>query len=294
MEAAASISEFKNVDQRARDYLKSGQSLMAADVVFTEGGDTAASASKRVDGASLAEHLAFDQFEAREKKSELYAISGGAAFGVLMLVLLAATAGEERAAPESAQSVSFAHATAPEAGASIASAPAPAPRESVPALQAAAALCTEFGRVRDVDDLTKLMARAADAIDASGLVVWIGTSTGDPLRPLLAHGYAQELLAKMPSIPRQADNAAAAAYRTSAMQIVLARPGSASGALVAPLLSPDGCIGALTAEIRGGGETSDAIQSLAAIFAAQLASVLAGSATDAQSVQAPPRAVASL
>jgi GAF domain-containing protein len=45
--------------------------------------------------------------------------------------------------------------------------------------------------------------------------------------------------------------------------------------VVAPLLSPDGCIGALTAEIRGGGETSDSAQALAAIFAAQLVGVLA-------------------
>src|SRR4051812_2365937 len=36
MEAAASVAEFKNVDKRAREYLKAGQSLMAADVVFTE------------------------------------------------------------------------------------------------------------------------------------------------------------------------------------------------------------------------------------------------------------------
>ena len=48
-----------------------------------------------------------------------------------------------------------------------------------------------------------------------------------------------------------------------------------SGAVVAPLLSADGCIGALTAEIRSGGETSDSAQALAAIFAAQLVSVLA-------------------
>jgi hypothetical protein len=289
MDAAASISEFKNVDKRARDYLKSSQSLMAADVVFTEGGETAASAAKQVDAAGTAEHLDFDRFEARQKKAELYDIAGGAAFGVLMLVLLAATGSESTAAADSAETITLAHAAAPAAD------PAPAPtaaaeRASVPALRAAAALCTEFGCMRDVNDLTRLLGRAADAMEASGIVVWLGTATGGDLRPVVAHGYAPELLARMPALPRSANNAAAAAYRTSSLQIVLSRPGGQSGALVAPLLSPDGCIGALTAEIKGGAETSDAVQSLAAIFAAQLAGVLAGAASDAQAPEAPARA----
>jgi hypothetical protein len=101
------------------------------------------------------------------------------------------------------------------------------------------------------------------------------------LRPVLAHGYSPHMLARMPDVPRSADNAAAVAYRTSALQIVLSRPGASSGAVVAPLLSPEGCIGALTAEINDRGETSDAVQALAEIFAAQLASLLASSAAPA-------------
>jgi hypothetical protein len=285
MEAAASINEFKNVDQRARDYVKSSQALMAADVVFTEGVETASTAAKQVDAAGTAERLEFDRFEAREQKSELYAAAGGASFAVLMLMLLAATGGEA-AAPEAPETASLAHVVAPPENSRPAAAPT---RESVPALRAAAALCTDFGRVQNVDDLTALLARAADTIEASGLVVWLGTNTGGDLRPVVAHGYAPEQLARMPAIPRSANNAAAAAYRTSSLQIVLARPGVQSGALAAPLLSPGGCIGAFTAEIKGGAETSDAVQALAAILAAQLAGVLAG-ATEAPEAEASSRA----
>ena len=78
----------------------------------------------------------------------------------------------------------------------------------------------------------------------------------------------------MPPVPRAADNAAGAAYRTGEMQIVLSRPGGAPGAIVAPILSADGCIGALSAEIQGGSEASEAIQALATIFAAHLAPLL--------------------
>jgi hypothetical protein len=94
---------------------------------------------------------------------------------------------------------------------------------------------------------------------------------------VLAHGYAEQTIARMPAVSRSADNAAAAAYRTGALQVVSSRPGTAHGAVAAPLLSPDGSIGALTAEIKDGGEASVGVQALAAIVAAQLAGVLAAS-----------------
>jgi hypothetical protein len=83
----------------------------------------------------------------------------------------------------------------------------------------------------------------------------------------------------MPAVQLSADNAAAAAYRTGRLQVVPARPGAPTGAVVAPLLSQDGCIGALTAETIGGAESLAPVHSLATIFAAQLVGVLAGSTT---------------
>jgi hypothetical protein len=65
------------------------------------------------------------------------------------------------------------------------------------------------------------------------------------------------------------------------MQIVLRKPGGPAGAIVAPILSADGCIGAFSAETRGGAEGSDTVQALAAIVAAHLASVFAATASDA-------------
>ena len=44
-QAAATVTEFSAIDKRARDYLKSGQQLMAGDVIFTEGSDAAATAA---------------------------------------------------------------------------------------------------------------------------------------------------------------------------------------------------------------------------------------------------------
>src|SRR5262245_40573322 len=43
--AAGSLAEFGEVDRRIRGYLKSGAQLMAADIVFSEGGEAAAAAA---------------------------------------------------------------------------------------------------------------------------------------------------------------------------------------------------------------------------------------------------------
>jgi hypothetical protein len=163
------------------------------------------------------------------------------------------------------------------------------------ALKAAASLATDFGRVRDAEEMTRLLGRAATLMDASGVVIWLGTTTGTELAPMLAHGYGAQALSRMPRVPRSADNAAAAAYRTGQMQIVLARPGGNPGALVAPILAADGCIGALSAEIQGGGEASESVQALSTIVAAHLATMLADSRPAAESEPKPvaePRAAA--
>jgi hypothetical protein len=77
----------------------------------------------------------------------------------------------------------------------------------------------------------------------------------------------------MPTLRRSADNAAAAAFRSGKLQVVLAQ-GSTSGAIVAPMLSSRGCVGVISAETRRGAETSESLQAMAAIVAAQLAGIL--------------------
>jgi hypothetical protein len=299
-QAASTLSDFDGVDKRARDYIKSGQELMAADVVFTEGGQLAAAAARHVEAARTAEHQALDLVEASARTREAIAMGGAAAVAALVLLLLVPrgrrstadaddlSAGalnlssNERNSP-SGELPLRGTATQPDTVART--------RAVSPVLKAAATLCTDFGRVRDVGDLNQLLARVADVMDAKGLIVWLGTTSGDDLQPVLAHGYAPQKLAKMPSIPRSANNAAGSAYRTGQVQIVVAHPGTSQGAIVAPLLATDGCIGALSVEVQDGGEESDSVQALAAIFAAQLAPIMAGSASPAETVS--PARVAS-
>jgi hypothetical protein len=306
-ETGNTLHEFSAVDKRIRDYLKAGAQLMAADIIFTEGGEAAASAARQVERARLEEHQNLDRFEGALRKQEALALAGAAGLVILIVVALALSprksaaradppspalliAPHERVTPrEVAPWTTLTDETLPSTDETLPmwreAPPEPKPvevarpvdvskRAAGPALKAAAQLCTEIGRVSDSQELRSLIGRAADMLDASGLVLWMGTEAGDELRPAVAHGYDPEMVARIPSVPRSASNAAAAAYRTATLQIVLSRPGSARGAVVAPVVSADGCIGVLSAEIRDGGEASETVQALAAIIAAQLAGVL--------------------
>ena len=146
-------------------------------------------------------------------------------------------------------------------------------------LKAAADLATDFGRVQDLSDLKQIIGRAAMLTEASGVVVWLGNAQGGDLRPVLTHGYSPQVVARLAPVPRSANNAAAAAYRSGTLQVVASQPFS-SGAIVAPILAPEGCIGALSAEFRGA-EASESVQAFAAIIASHLAGVLATSSGEA-------------
>ena len=313
-DAVATVAEFGVIDRRTRDYITSDEKLMAADVIFTESGEAAANAVRQIETARLAEHQAADLAEAELRKKEAFAAGAAASFAVLVVLVLIPRPRVELEEPvTTGLSISPTRApTSPAARVPATAAPAKAPkaapaapRAQAPetnvatrhaiALKAAASLATDFGRVRDADEMTRLLGRAATLMDASGVVIWLGTTTGTELAPMLAHGYGPQALSRMPRVPRSADNAAAAAYRTGQMQIVLSRPGGNAGALVAPLLAADGCIGALSAEIQGGGEASESVQALSTIVAAHLATVLANSRPAAESEPQPvaePRAAA--
>src|SRR5262249_17439397 len=63
-QAAASVTEFADVDARAREYVKSAQLLMAGDVIFTEGNEAAVTAARHVERARLADHQRLDPSQA--------------------------------------------------------------------------------------------------------------------------------------------------------------------------------------------------------------------------------------
>ncbi len=170
------------------------------------------------------------------------------------------------ASTETTQTASEAHAAAAE--------PVPADLEDRAAaiassLEAVAGLCTAFARVNDRNQVQLLLQEAARILDAIGLIVWVWDAAGEALRPALVYGYSERVLAQLPTVRRDADNATAAAFRSGQ---TCEMPGTShtSGALVVPLLTPDGCAGVLALELQQGLTETRSIRAVATILAAVL------------------------
>lgn len=158
------------------------------------------------------------------------------------------------------------------------SAPGPAP--SVPDLMGIAQVCTDLGRIESTSDIDPLLREATRLLDAVGLIVWLWDQQAVELKPALAHGYSERVLAQLPRVDRDTNNATAAAFR-SAQTCVVNSSDLVSGALVVPLMTAGGCVGALAIELRGRKEEEESVRALAMIFAAQLAA-LVGAAQPAE------------
>ena len=138
-------------------------------------------------------------------------------------------------------------------------------------LAAAADLCTALSRVDSSAALPDMLARASALLDASGIVVWLASGTG--LCAATSHGYDPRVINRLGSIPHDADNATAAAWRTGEVRTV-AGDVMSNGAIVAPMFGPDTCIGVLAAEVRNGREQDASTRAVTMMVAAQLAAVL--------------------
>jgi hypothetical protein len=122
-------------------------------------------------------------------------------------------------------------------------------------------------------DIPALLARAAAVIDARGVIVWVSDDQGVALYPLFTHGYPQAVVLRLGTLSADANNATAAAWRTGDLTVVDSA-GNTPGAIVAPIVTSQGCVGVLAAELAVGGEARDDVRAMAVIFAAQLATVV--------------------
>ena len=302
------LEEFRKLDLRARQYLKSNQPLMASDVIFTDGLTAGNAVAEHVSTARANEAAVHDATIDALRWREFYAAGGAGLLLALAVLLLTpvpekevdvltamraltetpiqARRAESAAAPVVARvaaldddlpdlnAVTAVTGRRPESfstegagtaqGAAATQASSPAPAETLVDLSGAAKVCADMARVLDASDLPGLMLRLAGVLGSPGLIVWVADRSGQVLMPLLTHGYPAAAVARIGSLPTSAENATAMAWRTGAVQIV-------PGALVAPIVTSDGCVGALAAELPEGSESRADVRALATIFAAQLA-----------------------
>ncbi len=144
-------------------------------------------------------------------------------------------------------------------------------------LTVVAGLCTDLARLTTPDALPQLLERSARALNASGLVLWVGV--GDRLVPVMGHGYPPQVMSRLQPALRTDDTAAAAAWRTAEPTIVTGTDGS-NGAIAAPLLGVNGCVGVLAFEMDRGREHDSEALAAAALIAAQLATAIPAPAAE--------------
>jgi len=267
--ATAALENLRTLDARVREFVLSGSSLLAADMIFSDGVESIATAAAQVTAAVNEELQHRNSSIAALRQRELAVLGGGAGVTLLLMVGLAFTGSATRKATEAeAPAVPVIEPIRFEA-------PLPKARAAVtPRLLTTAQLCRELARVEESRQLPNLLERAAKVLDASGIIVWVAEPSRQSLAPAIAHGYDLRTVARMGSIHRDANNAAAAAYRSSEVRTV-AGDATTSGAVIVPLMTSDGCIGVMSAEMKAGCEKDESSQALATIFAAQLATIVA-------------------
>lgn len=138
---------------------------------------------------------------------------------------------------------------------------------------AVADVCTKLGCAREAHELRSALEDASRILDAAGLILWMPDARRATLTPVFAHGYSDEMLARLPVLFTDADNATAAAFRTQTTCMVNASH-SRHGAVVAPLLTPNGCTGVLALELRNGAEQREEVRASVAILAAQMSTLV--------------------
>ena len=286
-DAATGLVQF---DAQLRENLRLGEELIAADLIFADGRAALDTLASQLVGLREGERAAFAA-ERAVLTGQMWTTVGGVAIlwllGLALLVRSPAP-GETTPAPAVVERTEPAIDILPPPEPIV---PARAPID----LGAVAEVCTAIARMTAAGELPALLARAAALLDASGLIVWL--SAGEELFAVTSHGYDPRVIARLGPIDSRAENATAASWRTGSVKIV---PGDAMspGAIVAPMVGPESCIGVLAAEVRHGREDDADTRAVAALIAAQLAMVVsawpaASEASSQASSEAPPAAAAS-
>jgi hypothetical protein len=312
--ARTAVEAFIVIDKRVREYVEGKNPLPASDLIFEDGIRTAAAVDAHITAARDAIRATRRETDSKRRQT-MGAILGAWLFGLLTIAFVLLRTGEQplpevdradAAAEQGAADDDWLHAPAialraeaspsgaghalPSVATTSASAmPNDAPVQQVlPGvdLEIAAAVCTDLAQVRDAEELAEVAGRAARLLDALGLIIWTGDGEAAELRPLVIHGYTEDVAAEIPTIPFGADNVTAAAWRAGAARTVRATS-TEPGGLAVPLLLSSGCVGVLTAEIGHGREQDPATLAVARIVAAQIATLLPTPASASSVPEAP-------
>jgi hypothetical protein len=133
-------------------------------------------------------------------------------------------------------------------------------------------ICNDLSALADPAALEGALGRVCTILNATGLIVWIGSNDGSTLSPVATSGFDPKLVARIGKVGRDSANLTAAAFREGVAKVSPLTP-TTPAALAVPMCSPTGAAGVLSVELKAGQPIDDSKVSLAGIVAAQLATL---------------------
>ena len=225
--AASALQDFEQMDRRARDYVHGGQRLLASDLIFADSLELTGAMAGSLEQARSAERQAGDASSAGIRGRQTFA--GGVAAAVAFLVVALLVPRRDAPAPPAVTSLDltpaadFSLADTNDIGRALDESWSRANRtaEAAPPVPASidfgsvASLCSDLARVIDTQALPAILERTAAVLDAPGIVLWIADPDGRELSPIITHGFSAQLVSRLGTILRDAENVTASAFRTS-------------------------------------------------------------------------------
>ena len=288
-ETLAAVDQLAAAERRTREYARRGETLLAGDVVFTEVRDLLTASIEQVQSARTTLAASDDQRVASLRREQAILVSAAAVSWIAIAVLLLPPAKVEPMKDPSAWRDALAQTikkplpkeperTKPvepvERVERLEPVPPPPLEPSVPlrSILEVSEICSDMSSLADTGALSGVLDRAAAAINATGVIVWIASNDGNTLSPVASHGFDQKLVTRIGRIPRDSANLTAMAFRENVPR-VSAATSTAPAALAVALCGPTGPVGVLSVELKPDVSADEARVALATIFAAQLATL---------------------
>jgi hypothetical protein len=286
-ESLDAVDQLATAERSARTYASRGEMQLAGDVIFTEMRDLLATATTQVQSVRTDVKRLHDQRTAglRTEQATLAALVLAMWIGIALLL----TPTESHAAmkdpaewrntlkerlekPLSTPAPAVVMETPPPAPAPPPLVIPAEPSVTLAAVRQVSEICVDLSALSDPGTLEATLARVNSVFNATGLIVWIASNDDLSLAPVATHGFDPKLIARIGRIAMDSANLTASAFRDNAPKVSPATA-TAPAALAAPMCGPTGPAGVLSIELKAGQAVEESTLALAAIVAAQLATL---------------------
>jgi len=289
-ESLDGIDQLAAADKRARQYVDRGELLLAGDVLFTEVRDLLNTVTEQVVTARNTLHGRAEDNVAGLRQDQAALAAAATGLWIIVALLLVPNSVKPAVSNPSEWRQELAE-TLKKSGPVEQEVPSASAREgsvelrrdlavaafaAVPRvdLKVVAEICGDLSALTDAGALSGALARASAVIGAKGLIVWVASNDGASLSPVSTHGFDARIVERIGVIDRSSANLTAEALRENKSR-VSAATATAGAALAVPMCGPTGPVGVLSAELLAGRDADESCVAVAAILAAQLATLTA-------------------